>query len=624
MLRAWQAFLGLLRPNVGPVDLRILGRTLLHAVLVGATAGALGVAFSHGVQRLEDLLLLHLAGYIPLRPAGEHVDEAVGAVFHPFLLLVIPALGATAAGWVAYKWAPEVLGGGGDAAIRTFHKQDAIVRRRVPLVKMLASVLTLGTGGSGGREGPTMQIGSGVASLVARWLRVPRQERRVLYVAGIAAGIAAVFRTPLGAALFAVEVLYRDDFESDALIPAVLASVVAFSIALPFAETSQLFAHAPTYPFVPAHLPYFLGLALVEVVVALGFLRSLHGVRAWTAKLPGPIWIRPGIGGLLLGALAAPILVLAGKHLGKEGEGYGILGGGYGAAQVAITGADWLPGGWTGVGVLAALCAVKLVASSFTIGTGGSAGDFAPSLVLGGLVGGAYGRAVALISGDPRIDAGAFALVGMGTLFGGAAHVPLSSLVLVCEMAGSYDLVVPLMLAEGVAYVALHRESLYEAQAISRNRPAEPTDDAPIAGREPIGELGVKLEGWVAFESRTGAQQMLDRASEVPGQTVFPVVDEGKLVGLVTIADFLPLAVDPALGAWVVAADVMQAARSFLPSTAAAEALREMVSLGFRQMPVVAPDGRLLGLLDETVLVAHLVRTERVSLAMIAEPPEKA
>jgi CIC family chloride channel protein len=151
----------------------------------------------------------------------------------------------------------------------------------------------------------------------------------------------------------------------------------------------------------------------------------------------------------------------------------GLLGGGYGAVQVAISGADWLPLGWTGAVLLLFLCLAKIVASSLTIGSGGSAGDFAPSLVIGGLFGGAFGRAAQLLLEDPRIQPGAFALVAMGTFYGGIAHAPLSSLVLVCEMAGSYDLLVPLMLAEGIAFIALRGKSLYRAQLkTQRDSPA--------------------------------------------------------------------------------------------------------------------------------------------------------
>ena len=152
------------------------------------------------------------------------------------------------------------------------------------------------------------------------------------------------------------------------------------------------------------------------------------------------------MGGLALGLFSVPVIFYVGSRIGIPGQGLGILGGGYGAAQMAITGASWFPGGWEAVSLLLLLCAAKLVASSLTIGSGGSAGDFAPSLVLGGLFGGAFGRAAQLLLPHAGIDPGAFALVGMGTFYGGIAHVPLSALVFVCELAGSYDLLAPLML----------------------------------------------------------------------------------------------------------------------------------------------------------------------------------
>lgn len=589
----------------GPIDLHHLGRTLLHAIAVGAAAGLVSAAFSAAVEKAQHLLLHKLAGYTFLRAAGERSSEDTQIVFRPWLLLLLPAAGACLAGWLAHRFAPEVLGGGGDATIRVFHKQDALTRRRVPLVKAAASILTLGTGGSGGREGPTMQIGSSVGSLVARWLRTTPRERRILYVAGIAAGVAAVFRTPLGAALFATEVLYRDDFESDALVPAVLASVVGYSVGLPFGEPSQLFAHAPSYPFVPAHLPYFLLLALFEVVLGIMFLRALRGVRKLSAKLPGPVWLRPGAGGLALGALAAPLLWVIGTKLGRPGGGFGILGGGYGAAQVAITGADWLPGGWRGAQILGLLCALKLLASSLTIGSGGSAGDFAPSLVLGGLLGGAFGRVVALLTGDPRLDPGAFALVGMGTLFGGVGHVPLSSMVLVCEMAGSYDLIVPLMLAEGVAYVALRRHHLYGAQAAGRSALAE----SALAQRSlRVRDLALALTGARTFARATGGRVMLAAVADSSWQVTFPVTgDKGEIVGLVPSKALHVVASEEGMADWIVASDVMQEvviARMDEPATAA---LTRMVAAGLRQVPVVDDAGAIIAYVDERTVAGKLV-----------------
>src|SRR6185369_16214842 len=165
----------------------------------------------------------------------------------------------------------------------------------------------------------------------------------ILLVAGVAAGIAAVFRTPLGAALFAAEVLYRDDFESDALIPGVLASVIAYSVVISlFGGESTLFAHAQRYPFVPAHLPLYGLMAVIVSIVAVVFLAVLRFVQRTTKKLPVPAWARPAVGGLLLGAVTVPTLLIFQHYTGEAGQGLGILGGGYGAAQLAISGAPWM------------------------------------------------------------------------------------------------------------------------------------------------------------------------------------------------------------------------------------------------------------------------------------------
>ena len=293
-------------------------------------------------------------------------------------------------------------------------------------------------------------------------------------VAGVAAGIAAVFRTPLGAALLAVEVLYRDDFESDALIPAVLASVVAYSVVISIFGETTLFATPGRFPFVLEHLPLYALLALLVSALAVLFLSSLRTVQRVTASLPIPRWARPGLGGLALGVFCVPIIVFVGWRRGAAGPGprpaRRRLRRGPGGDHRRRLAAHRLGGRRR---CCPFLCLAKIVASSLTIGSGGSAGDFAPSLVIGGLFGGAFGRAAQMLLGDPRIDPGAFALVGMGTFYGGIAHVPLSSLVLVCELAGSYDLLVPLMLAEGIAFVVLRRKSLYRAQlATQRDSPA--------------------------------------------------------------------------------------------------------------------------------------------------------
>jgi CIC family chloride channel protein len=401
----------------------------------------------------------------------------------------------------------------------------------------------------------------------------------------------------------AAEVIYRDDFEAEALVPAILASVIAYSVVFSIFGQSTLFARAPSYAFTPRHLPLYAVLAVLIAAVAATFERTLRAVQRLSARLPLPIWVRPGVGGLALGIFVIPLVLIVGGHVGSPGRALGILGGGYGVAQVAITGAAWLPSGWHGVEILLLLCAAKLIATSLTIGTGGSAGDFGPSLVLGALFGGAFGRAAAVLLHDPSIDPGAFALVGMGTFYGGLAHVPVSSLIMVSELAGSYDLLVPLMLAEGIAFVALRRRSLYHAQVTTHA-------DSPVhraaASFEPLSSLRVADFMTVSaslptFEPKTPFDAMLRAQSESPDVTSFPVLSSaGALLGIVDAVAMRFVASQTELRALTVAADLMVPATAVVPSDDLRKAAELFVGSEQRQLPVLGPDGRVVGFIDET------------------------
>jgi chloride channel protein, CIC family len=583
-----------------PLELRLLGRTLLHTVLVGLAAGLIGAAFFAGLEYTQSALLGHLGGYMPLRARGERlVGEGAHQVLRPVVVMLLPPLGALLAGLLC-QLAPETRGGGGDATIHAFHHNGGVVRRRVIWIKTLASILTLGTGGSGGREGPTMQIGGALGSTVGRGLRVSARERRVLMLAGVAAGMAAVFRTPLGAALLAAEVVYRDDFEAEALIPA---SVISYSVVISMYGESTLFARAPRYFFVPRHLPLYALLAVLIAVLASTFLATLRGVQRLSARLPLPPWARPAVGGLALSLFAVPLILIAGAHFGTPGHALGILGGGYGAAQVAITGADWLPTGWRGAELLLFLCAAKLIATSFTIGTGGSAGDFGPSLVLGGLFGGAFGRAAAVLLHDPSIDPGAFALVGMGTFYGGIAHVPVSSLIMVSELAGSYDLLVPLMLAEGIAFVALRKRFLYDAQVPTHAD--SPVHRPPVSlaalGSVKVKDVMVSAADYAIFSPSTSMAEMGRALGAATFQLAFPVVDQaGTVLGAVSATSIGALVPESGMQMLAVAADIMQPEAKVAISDHLGTVMELTQSTGLRQLPVVGQDGRLAGFLDES------------------------
>jgi len=596
------SFLG----NSTPRELPIVGRVLLHAATVGLAAGVVGAALFAAFEYTQRLLLEEAAGYLPLRADGE--TFAAGEIHHrflPWLLAFLPALGGLGCGLVT-KLVPEARGGGGDATIEAFHQRDGQMRRRVIWVKALASVFTLGTGGAGGREGPTMQIGGALGSFVARLLNLRPRERRVLMVAGVAAGISAVFRTPLGAALLAVEFLYKDGFESDALVPSVLASVVSYSVIISIFGESTLFARVPRFAFVPAHLPLYGVLAIVIAAMSAAFVALYARVHGFFYRLRVAEWVRPALGGLALGVLVTPLIYVVGERIHEPGQGFGLLGGGYGAVQMAIAGSPWLPEGWTAVGLLVVLSLAKAFAATLTIGSGGSAGDFAPSLAIGGLVGGAFGRAAELLFHDPRIQPGAFALVGMGTFYGGIAHVPLSALVLVCELAGNYDLLVPLMLAQGIAFVASRNRSLYPAQlATPSQSPAH--QDTLLHGifqALRVSTVAGSLNVPACFALKTTVEEMLNRVSLVEEQDVFPVVDDlGKLVGLVTSSTLRIAATDLSSTKWTIAADLMRGPVSVFVDDDLRRAVDALFANDLRELPVVNNECQPVGMIGESDIV---------------------
>ncbi|MDB4952776.1 MAG: Chloride channel protein [Myxococcales bacterium] len=597
LLRPVRNILALIVPDEPPLELQIIGRTLLHAALVGFVAGIIGSAFLYLAEQLQSVLLQDLSGYDPLRAAGElHHPTAPDAPLRWYFLLFIPALGGVVCGYLS-RFAPETRGGGGDAAIEAFHEHGGQIRPRVLSVKFAASIATLGTGGAGGREGPTMQIGAALGSVVGRYLMLSARERRTLMVAGIAAGISAVFRTPLGAALLAIEVLYRDDFESEALIPAVLASVIAYSVALSVFGTEPLFGTLPHFPFHPRQLPLYLGLALLVSVGAKLFETSMSTARRLFAKLPGPEWIRPAFGGLGLGVFVVVLLFTLDPWIGNGHRGMGVLGGGYGAGQIAISGADWVKPGWTMVELLLILAAAKIVAASLTIGSGGAAGDFAPSIAIGGLLGGAFGLAARLLLDDPSIQPGGFALVGMAAFYAGIANVPLAALVMVSEVAGSYDLLVPLMLTEAVAMIALRRVNLYHSQP--RTTKQSPVHANPLMSVM-CGDVIGRERKTVLLRQRQTIGEAAGAIDAAPDQDVFPVVDDvERVVGLLSAESLRGFVAHREAHEVSIVADVAVAPLTFNESDDVRTAALALVRRDLRAAPVLDKLGRVVGMIDQ-------------------------
>jgi CIC family chloride channel protein len=277
--------------ELGRERFRAQGRLLGSCMLVGVVAGLGAVLFSVACQAVVHYTLEKVVGYRPGSPAHEAsaawIPDTAAVDFVPWLLLLVPTAGGVITGLIIFTWAPEAEGHGTDAAIDAYHNRQGYIRPRVPLIKLVASAITIGTGGSGGREGPIAQIGAGFGSVLGRLLRMPPAHARVLMAAGVGAGIAAIFRAPLAGALFAAEVLYRSpEFESEVVIPAGLASVVAYCTFGAFFDFQPLF-RTPSLTFdSPLQLAPYTLLALAMAVLAMLYTRTFNGLTYLFRKAP--------------------------------------------------------------------------------------------------------------------------------------------------------------------------------------------------------------------------------------------------------------------------------------------------------------------------------------------------
>ena len=421
----------------------------LYFIGIGIIAGSGAIIFHYLCQVGVHFFLDMVAGYRPPAPAGEHhLLPPTARVFNRWILLFLPAFGGLLSGWLVFTFAPEAEGHGTDAAINAYHNAGGYIRARVPIIKTIASAITLTTGGSGGREGPIAQIGAGFGSFLATKLRLSVNERRIMMAAGIAAGVGSIFRAPLAGALFAAEVLYRDpEFEPEVIIPAGISSVVAYCLFCLVFGWGSLF-ESPDFMFQnPLELGPYVILALVLVVTGVFYVKSFYGIIGFFHSLKIPNHIKPAIGGLCTGII--------GFFLPQT------LSFGYGFAQQALNNQLTIP-------FLLALAIGKVLTTSFSIGSGGSGGVFGPSIVIGGAMGGAVGKLFHQIMPGIVAEPGAFVVVGMAGFFTAVSNTPISTIIFVSEMTNSYHLLLPSLLVCSVAYLAAQRWTIFNRQVKSR------------------------------------------------------------------------------------------------------------------------------------------------------------
>jgi CIC family chloride channel protein len=579
-----------------------VGRVALCSPLVGIVAGLGAVGFLLCLQAMYTYVLGGLL-HFHMPPTLEGQPHAVTYPWPWWLVLLVPTVGGLISGVVVFTWAPEAEGHGTDAMIRAFHQGGGMIRTRVPFIKALASIITIGTGGSAGQEGPIAQIGSGFGSYLARVLKLPASERRILMLAGAAGGIGAIFRAPLGGALFAGEVLYSSTaFESAALLPCLASSIVAYSTFALFITPKPIFS-LPVLSFQGLRdLPLYVGLTLVCAALGWLYARVFYGMRDYFFKpLPLPKHIKPALGGFLLGLLAlAYPQVMTG--------GYGWVQWGAIGMPPELTPADEMSyAPHMGMGLLLVLSVLKIIATSFTISSGGSGGVFGPSMLIGGMIGGFYGQLTAWLLPWAHIKPAAYVLVGMGGFFAGVSKTPLTSIVMVSEMTGSYSLLVPLMLACALNMAISRRWTIYEEQVASPiDSPAHQGDFVvDVLDRIQVGDVAIRTQGIELVSASTPFASLVRRVAS-SNETLFPVVDgQGRLNGIFTLQDLRLALVGSEWGPLVLADDLAtRPVLSVTPEDTLHTALRRMTAMNIDEIPVVQPEdsSHLLGLLSRSEL----------------------
>jgi CIC family chloride channel protein len=481
---------------------------MLLAALIGSLTGLVAIVFHVGL---------------------DFVSVAVQKFFPGWTIVFAPAIGGLLCGLLIYKVTktPEVAGQGTDNMIYSFHHGKGRVRPRVVPVKLVASIITLGSGGSAGYEGPASQMGSGVASVLTNLFKMPRNVQRQFTLAGMAAGLGAIFKAPLAGALTSVEVLYREDFESSAFGTSIIASVMAFAVYTSWAGTNPAFL-VPLFSFANGkELFAYALLGLSCVPVSFAYVKIYHWVENKFSAWKIPVFLKPAIGGIVVGLIVLGYPQVMGGSLDYVS---GIMS--------MMRSAQMLP-----MLFLLGLVGAKILATAFTVGSGGSGGVFGPSLFIGGIFGAFFAGLVELVLPGTLREPGAMVLVGMGAFFAGAAKAPIAGVVMVCEMTGSYSLLPGLLIA-AVCHIAFSRRwSIYKSQV--KNKFASPVHHMEmdpdvlrvmtvneVMSAEPV----VRLQGHLLVSD---VQKVVDLAYKAKGtlpRHVFPVYDNDEYRGLMDLS----------------------------------------------------------------------------------------
>jgi len=556
-------------------SLPYLEKWLIMGVILGIVAGLSSLTFYFAIRGVEYFLLESVIGLTVPRPLGE--GGSLIFQFHGTRYYLIPfvvAAGGAISGLLVYSLAPEAEGHGTDAAISAYHYREGKVRWRVIPIKLIASAFTIGSGGSAGREGPTAQLSAGIGSMIADLMGLTPEDRRRAVAVGIGAGIGTIFKTPIGGAILAAEILYKRDLEPDVIFPALVASAVGYSIFGSIVGFTPIFGNY-TGSFDPIRLPLYAILGLIAGLMGLFYIKTFYGVHDTFKRVRLSPYLKPVIGGLLTGtiALLAPEVMATGYgwinllEYEKFTEFYSLL-------PVLY--------------LLVLLPFIKVLATSLTIGSGGSGGVFAPGMFIGAFVGGDVGLLFHFLFPQLVPSIAPFVIIGMVSMFGGAAKAPLSVLIMVTEMTGSLQLLPGAMIAVAISYLVTGNQSIYRSQVPTRRESPAHASEYEQALLAKIKVAQCKLR-----DIKVSAISSVEETISIMMRNNFfsiPVVDnDDNFLGVAYMRDILGKSGD--VGKFVV-----RGVQTVMRQSSLEEALETMSRTKARWAPVVEK-GKLLGVL---------------------------
>ncbi|WP_457678453.1 chloride channel protein [Thermovibrio sp.] len=567
-------------------------KLLFLSVITGIAVGAFTVLFLKALEGSTLFFLGKLVGYYPPKPAG----EGGGGVYafyveHKLLLPFITALGGLITGALVYFFSPESAGIGTDVAIKAFHHRLP-VSIKTSTFKLITSAITIGSGGSSGREGPMALIGAGIGRWLGEVLKLSEREKNILLAAGLGAGIGAVFRAPFAGGILSAEVFYKEDFEVEALIPGFVASIVAYLVAGSFIGFEPLFSTEIPFPkFNSEEIAGYIVLGIISAFVAKSLIFTFYKVKEFFDSLKVHPVLKPAVGGFIVGSIGL-ITPLA-------------IGNSYGWIQL------FMSQGLLYLSLFKLLLSVPLVilALSITLGSGGSGGVFGPSLVIGGITGTTLAYLFNDMLGSKVFDVDTMTIVGMISVFTAAASAPLSTLILVAEMTQGYTILPYALISTSIAHnLAGNERTIFKNQVLNRYESPVHKDElkAVILKSAKVEEVMTKEVITLSPEDPVIKARVIMAQKFIAG---IPITVDRKVVGIITTSDVLK--VPPEKLKETKIKEVMTPEPvCVLPEWDLLEVIRIFVNKGYGRAPVVKDfeTKELVGIISRSDISRYLVK----------------